>query len=1069
MTIQRTKGHRGGWYRGRLGTRLATGAIQLGVTALMVSATGCGGGGGGGGNEEPVETIQQPAPAVRAAAVGASRLDLSIIDATSGERVRNTRLTLLSDPLNVAPSAAREQTLAEGEAVIELDEANLADNDQDGMLDRTAVLRFSAESPTTLPTVVEVPVSKVGVNMGVIRLVSQSTPPAGVAVTKQLLSLVEFSSTVSAAAADTPMAASVTLPAESQFISNEGKPLDNSTLEVVVAGYDAGNAAALELFPGGLEASIENLAELNGNETQQRSDPRVTFQSAGFATIKVVDGQGNVAKEVLNGGTAKVRVAVSQNVVNPETGRPVVAGDSIPYFSFDVDRGSWRYEGRLIIAADDDGLFGEFETRHFSSFNLDWYGDGRCDSQPIRVLTESGASASAVGLLSLKLPTYSTSLYYRGDGVLSFYRAPRETVGLSFSGAYGSPVQYEVVRLTNGDGRSIGSLVNGELSGVPLCDLAAAVLVVRPVARKPNFYAYGYSVNEGNGEARQITVYGRLDSASPAPVAVTFNTANNTAVAGSDYVSRSGVLTFPAGETVASFTVDILGDTAAEPWEYFTIGFSSTDAAVYSWSQVIYAGIADDDLPALTLTQATVTENDGAPQTIDLQARFASNVPQWVSLTLTRNNGATTATEYADVISSVGGSATWYPGAPPSNSLGRVVVLGDKDVEGPEEVVYDVRVYPSYFQLPPESRQIRVRIDDDGDVISAGSTPTVTIANPPSLYVEPLEVGEAVGRVFQQVSLSTATDSPVQVRLSSSTGTATAGLDYRTIADTTLDFAPGQATRVIAVDVIDDVANEGGTPETVPLVLRDAVGATIGTGVPRTVAIRDNDGPLIYAYAYLNEDDGVGQSRYDYRFVFAWPPSPETITLELTERDTTGQLAPSPVTVTIPPNTYAVPIPFVANDDNVFEGWQYTALSGRVVAGNAGFYFGNTAGFAYIAPSDVPPLAFVQAAANNRVDQGGSMQFALYFDRPSTRATTVRLVSTGGDARLQLPASIQMPAGQTFVPFAVPVARAATAQPETVVCIGVGDGVGDSDEYRNYFGYANACGTINRSLTGSGG
>ena len=68
---------------------------------------------------------------------------------------------------------------------------------------------------------------------------------------------------------------------------------------------------------------------------------------------------------------------------------------------------------------------------------------------------------------------------------------------------------------------------------------------------------------------------------------VNYSTANGTAIAGSDYVATSGVLTFAPLETTKTFTVQILGDqNYNEPNEYFSVNFSAVNVSI-SFSQTI--------------------------------------------------------------------------------------------------------------------------------------------------------------------------------------------------------------------------------------------------------------------------------------------------------------------------------------------------------------------------------------------------------------------------------------------------------------------------------------------------
>lgn len=73
-----------------------------------------------------------------------------------------------------------------------------------------------------------------------------------------------------------------------------------------------------------------------------------------------------------------------------------------------------------------------------------------------------------------------------------------------------------------------------------------------------------------------------LSAASAQTVSVNYATVNGTAVAGSDYTSTSGVLTFQPGQTVGSVYVTILNDTVAETPETFTVSLSNPVNATVS-------------------------------------------------------------------------------------------------------------------------------------------------------------------------------------------------------------------------------------------------------------------------------------------------------------------------------------------------------------------------------------------------------------------------------------------------------------------------------------------------------
>ncbi|CAD1797665.1 autotransporter domain-containing protein [Xanthomonas euroxanthea] len=87
------------------------------------------------------------------------------------------------------------------------------------------------------------------------------------------------------------------------------------------------------------------------------------------------------------------------------------------------------------------------------------------------------------------------------------------------------------------------------------------------------------SVNEGNSGTTTATFTVSLSAASGQTVSVNYATANGTATAGSDYVARSGTLTFPPGTTAQGVAITVNGDTAVEASETFSIGLSGASNA----------------------------------------------------------------------------------------------------------------------------------------------------------------------------------------------------------------------------------------------------------------------------------------------------------------------------------------------------------------------------------------------------------------------------------------------------------------------------------------------------------
>ena len=89
-----------------------------------------------------------------------------------------------------------------------------------------------------------------------------------------------------------------------------------------------------------------------------------------------------------------------------------------------------------------------------------------------------------------------------------------------------------------------------------------------------------------------------LDYTSTLTVTVDYATADGTALAGVDYLSATGQLTFLAGEMTQTITVTVLGDTEIEADENFTIILSAPENAILANTQAL-GTIMDDDVDVI--------------------------------------------------------------------------------------------------------------------------------------------------------------------------------------------------------------------------------------------------------------------------------------------------------------------------------------------------------------------------------------------------------------------------------------------------------------------------------------
>ncbi|WP_456359977.1 putative Ig domain-containing protein [Xanthomonas translucens] len=152
---------------------------------------------------------------------------------------------------------------------------------------------------------------------------------------------------------------------------------------------------------------------------------------------------------------------------------------------------------------------------------------------------------------------------------------PNETFFVNVSNPVGATI---------GDGQGQGTIVN---------DDAIPALSIDDV-----------SVNEGNSGTTTATFTVSLSAASGQTVTVNYATADGTATAGSDYVARSGTLTFAPGTTAQGVAVTVNGDTTVEPNETFSVSLSGASNATVA--RATGTGTINNDDAVVTVGPASL-------------------------------------------------------------------------------------------------------------------------------------------------------------------------------------------------------------------------------------------------------------------------------------------------------------------------------------------------------------------------------------------------------------------------------------------------------------------------------
>ncbi|MBD2186167.1 hypothetical protein H6G03_34785 [Planktothrix sp. FACHB-1375] len=167
------------------------------------------------------------------------------------------------------------------------------------------------------------------------------------------------------------------------------------------------------------------------------------------------------------------------------------------------------------------------------------------------------------------------------------------------------------------------------------------------------------TVTEGNFGSVSAFFTVTLSSKSSSSVSVKYTTADNTAVAGSDYSFSTGTITFAPNETTKTIFVPIQSDTAYETTEKFAVTLSNPTNAEINDGVGEGTIIDNDNFPTITINDITVTP----PKTGTVDAVFTVTLSNPSSFPIsvdfaTANDTATTPEDYVNS----SGKLTFDPG-----------------------------------------------------------------------------------------------------------------------------------------------------------------------------------------------------------------------------------------------------------------------------------------------------------------------------------------------------------------------------------------------------------------------
>ncbi len=184
-------------------------------------------------------------------------------------------------------------------------------------------------------------------------------------------------------------------------------------------------------------------------------------------------------------------------------------------------------------------------------------------------------------------------------------------------------------------------------------------------------------VTEGNAGSVNAVFAAHLSASSSNTITVDFHTIDGAAVAGQDYLSATGKITFPPGTTNQSVSVTVSGDLAVEPDETFFIGLSNPVNAVLGRTQAIGLIVNDDRaFPTIKIGNASVKEGDSGAVRAIFPVSLSASSPVNVTIDYQTQDG--TANAGADYVAAK--SSLTIPSGM-TNATIEVLVLGDTITE----------------------------------------------------------------------------------------------------------------------------------------------------------------------------------------------------------------------------------------------------------------------------------------------------------------------------------------------------------------------------------------------------
>ena len=364
---------------------------------------------------------------------------------------------------------------------------------------------------------------------------------------------------------------------------------------------------------------------------------------------------------------------------------------------------------------------------------------------------------------------------------------------------------------------SLSSAVNAVISP----DNGTATMTIADDDAESTISLAPVTASESDGT---VNIVASLNQASERLITVDYQFTGQTATAGEDFAPDNGTISFAPGVLTQNIALRILPDLVDEIDETIQIDISNpTNARVTGGSAIVL--ITDDDSAPTISIDDTVIANETAvsrPVTVRLSAASGNQV----TVSYVTSDG--TASVNNDYNASTG-TATFAPGEVTTTI--DVTIISDDLAEGDENFFIDLS---SATNATISDNQAEITITDDDAI------PTVQIGDASTS-------DETAAALITTVTLSAPSSSAITLNWTTTDETAIAGDDYVT-AGGMLIFNPGEVTKTVSVNILDDNIPEGSETFAISLSGINS-SATISDDTAIMTIIDDDGSPTISASA----------------------------------------------------------------------------------------------------------------------------------------------------------------------------------------------------------------------------